>query len=124
MLTLLLCAGLIVYRMWNMNRETSSFTRQLRWNGTERLRAINRIFIESALLYTLSIAVSVLMEIIYNNAFYATTGVVSFFILSLLPLADAPAERRDCRYRIRPHHHTHLGRDSSLEPTKRNLPGD
>ncbi|EPS99047.1 hypothetical protein FOMPIDRAFT_1092322, partial [Fomitopsis schrenkii] len=66
--------SLIVYRMWKMNKQASSFTRQLRLNGTERLKAINRIFIESALLYTLSIAISVIMEIICNNALYATTG--------------------------------------------------
>lgn len=80
MLTAFPCAGLIVYRMWKMNKQASSFTRQLRLNGTERLKAINRIFIESALLYTLSIAISVIMEIICNNALYATTGAVSRLI--------------------------------------------
>ena len=81
MLTLSGYTGSIVYRMCRMNKQASSFTKQLRWSAVTRLRTINRIFIESALLYTFSVAVSLAMESVRNNAFYATTGVVSTAVL-------------------------------------------
>ena len=75
--------------MFIMNKQASSFAKQLRWNATARLKAINRIFVESALLYTLSVAVSVIMEAVRNDAFYATTGVVSSLMLPVLIAAHS-----------------------------------
>lgn len=67
-----------MYRMWSLRRQASSECMKLRrFGGTERLSIISRIFIESALLYTLAVGISVVMELVNNNAFYATTDVVS-----------------------------------------------
>lgn len=95
MLTSLGCTGSIVYRMCRMNKQASSFTKQLRWSAITRLKTINLIFVESALLYTFSVAVSLAMESIRNNAFYATTGVVSAARLHCSSLlTESPAFRR------------------------------
>ncbi|KAH9928188.1 uncharacterized protein B0H18DRAFT_1210442 [Fomitopsis serialis] len=67
-----LVTGLIVYRMRALSKQTSSFIRQQRWN---RLKTVSRIFMESALMYTLSVVISAVMEMISNDAFYGTTDV-------------------------------------------------
>ncbi|KAH9832949.1 uncharacterized protein C8Q71DRAFT_775722 [Rhodofomes roseus] len=66
--------GLIVYRMWSLNKKISSLTKQRR-NGSERLKTVNRIFLESALLYTLSVVISAVLEMVSNDAFYSITSV-------------------------------------------------
>lgn len=67
-----------MHRMWTLRRRASSECTTLqRFSGTERLRIISRIFIESALLYTLVVGISVVMEIVNNDAFYATSDIVS-----------------------------------------------
>ncbi|TFY54371.1 hypothetical protein EVJ58_g8906 [Rhodofomes roseus] len=69
-----LVGGLIVYRMWSLNKKISSLTKQRR-NGSERLKTVNRIFLESALLYTLSVVISAVLEMVSNDAFYSITSV-------------------------------------------------
>lgn len=88
MLTSLCYIGAIVYRMCRLDRQASSFTKHLRGNAITRLKTINRIFVESALLYTFSVAINIIMEGLCNNAFYATTGVVSLTVCSASFVAD------------------------------------
>ncbi|KZT69779.1 hypothetical protein DAEQUDRAFT_709506 [Daedalea quercina L-15889] len=94
-----LVTGLIVHRMWKLNKQTSTFTRQQRFNGTERLKYINRIFVQSALLYTVSVGISVILEMASNDAFYGTTDVsvelagITFDLIIIRTWTETPRER-------------------------------
>lgn len=91
---------------------SSECTALQRFSGSARLGTISRIFIESALLYTLAVGISVVMELVNNDAFYVTTDVVSANIYQSV-LCSPCCPISDCRIRrdrVRSHHHTHLDR--------------
>ncbi|KZT69509.1 hypothetical protein DAEQUDRAFT_737983 [Daedalea quercina L-15889] len=67
-----LATGLIVYRIWDVHHQTTAFVRH-NWLGSDRIANVIRIFVESALLYTVSVAVSVIVELAKSNAYYGTS---------------------------------------------------
>ena len=74
----LLNPGTIVYRMLALRKHgLAEYPALQRFSGSARLVTISRVFIESALLYTSAVGLSVVMEVINNDAFYATTDIVS-----------------------------------------------
>ncbi|KAH9915079.1 uncharacterized protein B0H18DRAFT_1042789 [Fomitopsis serialis] len=66
--------GMIVYPLWKTRKLTSEYFK-LRSRKRDRLKGMIRIFIESALLYTLSVAVSVIMEMVQSNGYYPSTDI-------------------------------------------------
>lgn len=74
----------MVYRIWAMQKLSSEFFTQT-WRGTGRvnLAHVNRILVESALLYTLSVAVTLITELAKTNANYGASDIVSQTCLSL-----------------------------------------
>ncbi|OSX68007.1 hypothetical protein POSPLADRAFT_1100493, partial [Postia placenta MAD-698-R-SB12] len=74
--TNLLCTGLIAYRIWRVDRQSSRFFSQTsRGSVRVSLRDVNRIMIESALLYTSAIAVTFIVELAGSNAEYNVSDV-------------------------------------------------
>lgn len=74
--TNLLCTGLIAYRIWRVDRQSSRFFSQTsRGSVRVSLRDVNRIMIESALLYTSAIAVTFIVEVAGSNAEYNVSDV-------------------------------------------------
>jgi len=72
----LICTGLIVYHIWRVNRHSSEFfTRGLKGSGRLDFIALNRIFIESALVYTGSVSMTCVAAVLESNVFYAFSGV-------------------------------------------------
>ncbi|EPS94636.1 hypothetical protein FOMPIDRAFT_93562 [Fomitopsis schrenkii] len=67
-----LTTALIVYRIWDVHHQTTAFFRTSRL-GTDRIRNAVRIFVESALLYTVAVAVSAIAELAKSNAYYGTS---------------------------------------------------
>ncbi|TFY62721.1 hypothetical protein EVJ58_g3676 [Rhodofomes roseus] len=67
-----LATGLIVYRIWGVHHGTTGFYRSNSL-GTDRVTKTIRIFVESALLYTVSVTVSVIVELAKSNAYYGTS---------------------------------------------------
>ncbi|KAI0727111.1 hypothetical protein C8Q72DRAFT_841823 [Fomitopsis betulina] len=63
---------LIVYRIWDVHHQTTAFYRVSRL-GTDRIRSAVRIFVESAALYTVAVAVSAVVELAKSNAYYGTS---------------------------------------------------
>lgn len=78
----------IVYRIWRVNRQSTAFetlpssssstqpSRAFNSNGT-RLSRIMRIIIESGLMYTISVVVSVIPYLAGNNSYYGISDCVS-----------------------------------------------
>jgi len=66
----------IVYRIWAMQKLSSEFFTN-NWRGTGRvnLSQVNRIFVESALLYTLSVAITLVTELSKSNGTYGASDV-------------------------------------------------
>lgn len=69
-------SALIVYRIWDVHHQTNAFFRRSRI-GTDRIRSAVRIFVESALLYTVVVAISAIAELAKSNAYYGTIDTVS-----------------------------------------------
>ncbi|TFY68961.1 hypothetical protein EVJ58_g701 [Rhodofomes roseus] len=69
-----LTTGMIVHPLWKTRKLTSEYFK-LRSRKRDRLKGLIRIFIESALLYTLSVAISVIMEMVQSNGYYPVTDV-------------------------------------------------
>lgn len=70
-------SGLIAYRIWRVDRQSSRFFSQTsRGSVRVSLRDVNRIMIESALLYTSAIAVTFIVELAGSNAEYNVSDVV------------------------------------------------
>ncbi|KAH9836692.1 uncharacterized protein C8Q71DRAFT_54513 [Rhodofomes roseus] len=68
--------ALIVYRIWSMQKLSSEFfTKSWRGTGRVNLAHVNRIFVESALLYTLSVAVTLMTELANTNGNYGVSDV-------------------------------------------------
>lgn len=70
--------GMVVFPLWKTRRETSEYFK-LRSRRRDRLKGMTLIFIESATLYTLSVAVSVIADLVRSNAYYPVTDVVRRF---------------------------------------------
>ncbi|KAH9913025.1 uncharacterized protein B0H18DRAFT_888962 [Fomitopsis serialis] len=68
----ILATGLIVYRIWDIHHQTTAFFKSSLCS-TDRIRSAMRIFVESALLYTLSVGVSIIVELAGSNAYYGTS---------------------------------------------------
>lgn len=88
-------AALIVYRIWDVHHQTTAFFRTSRL-GTDRIRNAVRIFVESALLYTVAVAVSAIAELAKSNAYYGTS--------------DTVGPQQHCQF---PHHSTQTRRNSA-----------
>lgn len=72
-------AGLIVWRIWRVKKRSSEFF-QRSWRGSGRLdlSAINTIFVESALLYTTSVVITLITSVLGNNLSYGFSDIVRF----------------------------------------------
>lgn len=66
---------MVVFPLWKTRRETSAYFK-LRSRRRDQLKGITLIFIESATLYTLSVAISVVADLTRSNAYYPVTDVV------------------------------------------------
>lgn len=64
-----------MFPLWKTRRETSAYFK-LRSRRRDQLKGITLIFIESATLYTLSVAISVVADLTRSNAYYPVTDVV------------------------------------------------
>jgi len=74
--TNLICTSLIVYHVWRVHRHSSEFfTRSLKGSGRLDFSELNRIFIESALLYTGSVLISCVALVSGSNIYYAFSGI-------------------------------------------------
>ncbi|PCH39050.1 hypothetical protein WOLCODRAFT_134699 [Wolfiporia cocos MD-104 SS10] len=73
----LISTGMIVYRIGKVSNQSAQyFSNNSRGSSTRmNLAGINRIIVESALLYTASVAVSLITEVISSNAIYNVTDV-------------------------------------------------
>ncbi|KAH9905077.1 uncharacterized protein B0H18DRAFT_1197943 [Fomitopsis serialis] len=72
----LFTTGLIILRLWRVHKRTSSFfTRS--WRGPSRLSFadVTLIIIESALLYTTTVIICVVLDLANSNAYYGATDV-------------------------------------------------
>ncbi|KAH9923360.1 uncharacterized protein B0H18DRAFT_1015365 [Fomitopsis serialis] len=70
----IITTGLMVYRIWSMQKLSSGlFTKTWRGSGRVNLSQVNRIFVESALLYTLSVAITLVTELAKTNGNYGTS---------------------------------------------------
>ncbi|KZT69503.1 hypothetical protein DAEQUDRAFT_690628 [Daedalea quercina L-15889] len=69
-----LTTGMVVYPLWKTRRETSEYFK-LRSRKRDRLKGIICIFIESALLYTLSVVISIIVDLVHSNVYYPATDV-------------------------------------------------
>lgn len=65
-----------MYRIWDVHHQTNAFFRKSRI-GTDRIRSAVRIFVESAALYTVAVAISAIAELAKSNAYYGTIDTVS-----------------------------------------------
>lgn len=72
--------GMVVFPLWRTRRETSEYFK-LRSRRRDRLKGMMLIFIESATLYTLSVAISVIADLARSNAYYPVTDVVRRYVL-------------------------------------------
>jgi len=68
----ILATGLIVYRIWDIHHQTTAFFKSSLCS-TDHIRSAIRIFVESALLYTLSVGVSIVVELAGSMAYYGTS---------------------------------------------------
>lgn len=72
-----LCSGLIVYRIWDLHHQiTGSAVFKSPRVGGDRVKTVVRVFIESALLYTVVVAISAIAELAKTNAYYSTIDTV------------------------------------------------
>lgn len=72
----LITTGLIVWRIWRVKKRSSQFF-QRSWRGSGRLdlSAINTIFVESALLYTTSVVITLITSVLGNNLSYGFSDI-------------------------------------------------
>lgn len=74
--TNVICTSLIVFHIWKVNRRSSEFfTHSFRGSGRVDFLALNRIFIESALLYTSSVVITFAALLSGSNVNYALSDI-------------------------------------------------
>ncbi|PCH39049.1 hypothetical protein WOLCODRAFT_146841 [Wolfiporia cocos MD-104 SS10] len=98
----IITTSMIVYRIGTVSRQASQYIAddlQSSNTGTS-LGDINWIFVESALLYTASVAISLITEVVGSNALYNVTDVslelagISFDLIIIRIGRDMAAERK------------------------------
>lgn len=65
-----LCTGIIIHHIWQVSRHTSEF-----FTTGNRLARANRIFVESALLYTVSVLITFIATLAGSNSLYGLSDV-------------------------------------------------
>ncbi|KZT10979.1 uncharacterized protein LAESUDRAFT_755608 [Laetiporus sulphureus 93-53] len=73
-----LTTGLIVYRLWWFQRRSSQrlVNSKRASTGPTTLTKVNRIIIESALIYTILVALTMIVELVHSNAVYAVSSLL------------------------------------------------
>ncbi|KAH9913022.1 uncharacterized protein B0H18DRAFT_1216689 [Fomitopsis serialis] len=72
----LLTTGLIIFRLWRAHKRTSSFfTRSWRVRSRLSLANVILIMVESALLYTTTVVISVVLDLARSNMYYGVADI-------------------------------------------------